>query len=468
MSTLFGDTLGVITVGPALFADAIQAAGGAAIAVDWSPPAEGDAAVAADLALLVNRAETEAANRTAFERYLAARPVLDAIAPARDMVPGMDEQRILHAGPPVAWDAMCGPMRGAIIGAILYEGWATDPAAAEKLAGSGAVRFAPCHHHDAAGPMAGIISPSMPVWRVTDATSDRATFATLNEGLGRVLRFGAYDAEVLDRLKWMAETLAPVLAAGLTRAGPLEVLPLMAQALHMGDEVHNRCAAATSLFLRRIAPAILESDVTKQQALEAIAFIAGNDHFFLNISMAACKAMTLAAHDVAHSSMVTVMARNGVEFGIRMSGTGDTWFTRPAPIIDGLFFPGRGTGDAAADLGDSAITETAGIGGFAMAAAPAIVQFVGGTPADAIRNSREMALITLGANGALTLPALGFSGTPAGIDARRVLDSGIAPIINTGIAHKDPGVGQIGAGITRAPIGCFADAISALAARLES
>jgi hypothetical protein len=255
-----------------------------------------------------------------------------------------------------------------------------------------------------------------------------------------------------------------VLAAGLDKLGGLDLLPLMAQALHMGDEVHNRNAAATSLFLRRIAPAILESDVTRAHATEAITFIAGNDHFFLNISMAACKAMTRAAQGVAGSSMVTTMARNGVAFGIRLSGTGETWFTRPAPLIDGLFFPGYDTGDAALDLGDSAITETAGIGGFAMAAAPAIVQFVGGTPADALRNTREMGLITLGPNSALTLPALGFAGTPAGIDARAVLDTRIAPIINTGIAHKDPGVGQIGAGITRAPIECFADAISALAA----
>jgi hypothetical protein len=464
MSTLFGKSLGVITVGPALFADGIRSAGGAAVAVDWAPP--GDATVAADLALLINNPDTEAANRTAFDRYLAARPVLDGIAPARDVVPGMDEQRILHAGPPVAWQAMCGPMRGAVIGAILYEGWAGDAATAETLVGSGAVAFAPCHHHHAVGPMAGIISPSMPVWRVTDENSGGTSFCSLNEGLGRVLRFGAYDAEVLDRLSWMSETLAPVLAAGLDKLGGLDLLPLMAQALHMGDEVHNRNAAATSLFLRRIAPAILESDVTRAHATEAITFIAGNDHFFLNISMAACKAMTRAAQGVAGSSMVTTMARNGVAFGIRLSGTGETWFTRPPPLIDGLFFPGYDTGDAALDLGDSAITETAGIGGFAMAAAPAIVQFVGGTPADALRNTREMGLITLGPNSALTLPALGFAGTPAGIDARAVLDTRIAPIINTGIAHKDPGVGQIGAGITRAPIECFADAISALAAGL--
>ncbi len=468
MTRLFDDNLPVISVGPAMFADSIRAAGGDALAVDWSPPADGDVRAAEDLARLVNQPDVEAANRTAFERYVAARPKLDGIAPARDVVPGMKARRILHAGPPVAWQAMCGPMRGAIIGAILYEGWAEDARAAAALAEAGDVAFAPCHHHDAVGPMAGIISPSMPVWRVSDAGSGRAAFCSINEGLGRVLRFGAYHDEVLERLRWIAETLAPVLSAGLEKLGGIDLLPLMAQALHMGDEVHNRNNAATSLFLRRIAPVILESDVSRQAASEAIAFIADNDHFFLNISMAACKTMLLAADGVAGSSMVTAMARNGVEFGIRMSGTGERWFTRPAPIIDGLFFPGYDARDAAADLGDSAITETAGIGGFAMAAAPAIVQFVGGTPADALRNTREMGIITMGVNTALTLPALGFAGSPAGIDARKVIDTGIRPVINTGIAHRDPGVGQIGAGITRAPLGCFADAVSALAARLEA
>ena len=238
----------------------------------------------------------------------------------------------------------------------------------------------------------------------------------------------------------------------------------MAQALHMGDEVHNRNVAASSLLIKRLVPALLKSKAAPADAAAAIEFIAGNDHFFLNISMAACKAMLDAAHGVAGSSVVTAMARNGVRFGIRISGTGDAWFEADALPVDGLYFPSYGPDDAARDLGDSAITETAGIGGFAMAAAPAIVQFVGGTPADAIANTMSMTHITVGRNPAFTLPALNFTGTPAGIDARRVLDTNILPIINTGIAHKEAGVGQIGAGITRAPLDCFTQGIQALAA----
>jgi hypothetical protein len=315
--------------------------------------------------------------------------------------------------------------------------------------------------------MAGVISPSMPVWIVANRAQGNRAFCNLNEGLGKVLRFGANGPEVIERLHWLADVLAPALGAALERLGGLELKPLIAQALHMGDEVHNRNVAASSLLLKRLAPALLDTDLQQTQTAYALRFIAANDHFFLNLSMAACKAMLDAAANVPDSSMVIAMARNGVEFGIRLSGTGGAWFTAPAPVVDGLYFPGYGLADAAPDLGDSAITETAGLGGFAMAASPAIVQFVGGSPADAVANTLEMTHITLGRNGALTLPAMDFAGTPSGIDARKVVDTGIAPVINTGIAHKEAGIGQIGAGITRAPLACFSRAILALAARLE-
>ena len=393
--------------------------------------------------------------------------MLQGIGPARDHVPGLGARMILHAGPPIAWAKMCGPMQGAIVGAILYEGWAADAEAAEALAESGKIDFAPCHHHGAVGPMAGVISPSMPVWVVANPEHGNRACCNLNEGLGKALRFGANGEEVLARLRWMAEVLAPALAAALEVLGGLELKPLMAQALHMGDEIHNRNVAASCLLLRRLVPALLRTEVAPAEIAAVVDFIAGNDHFFLNLSMAACKAMLDAAHGVAGSSLVTAMARNGVEFGIRLSGTGDAWFTAPAPLVDGLLFPGYTAADAAPDLGDSAITETAGLGGFAMAAAPAIVQFVGGSPQDALANTLAMTHITLGRNGAFTLPALDFTGTPAGIDARKVVDTGIAPIINTGIAHRAAGVGQIGAGITRAPLACFAKAVVALADQFE-
>jgi len=456
----------VLNVGLPSFAEAIGSAGGSATQIEWTPPAKGDAAVGKALARLINHPAVDAANRQAYAAYLAAQPVLEGIGLAQSDVPGMGRRMILHAGPPIEWARMCGPMQGAIVGAILFEGWEDDAESAAKLAASGRIKFEPCHDHGGVGPMAGIVSPSMPVWLVRDAATGKRTFSNLNEGLGKALRFGANGPEVLNRLKWMAAKLRKVLAAALDVSGPIELKPLMAQALHMGDEVHNRNGAATGLFLKRLAPALLKSKASRPDVAEAVAFIAGNDHFFLNLSMAACKAMTDAARGVAGSSMVTAMARNGVEFGIRVSGTGDQWFTAPAPLVDGLYFPGYSIADAAPDLGDSAITETAGLGGFAMAAAPAIVNFVGGTPDDAIANTAEMGHITLGRNGGLTLPAMGFAGTPSGIDVRKVVDTGILPVINTGIAHKQAGIGQIGAGITRAPLDCFSAAVAALAKKI--
>ena len=468
MSQLFTKPLSVLNVGLGSFAGVIVERGGAAVSLDWVPPANGDRAAGAALARLVNHPDVEAANATAAERYLSAQPRLEGVGIAREVLPGMDRRTLLHAGPPISWERMCGPMRGAVIGAMLYEGWAEDADAARAIAQAGDVVFAPCHHHGAVGPMSGVISPSMPVWMVSNPTHGNRSFSNLNEGLGKVLRFGANSPEVLERLRWMEKILGPTLGAGLEVLKDMEVKPLMAQALHMGDEVHNRNVAASSLFIKRLVPALLRSRAAPSAAAAVIEFIAANDHFFLNISMAACKAMLDAAHGVAGSSMVTAMARNGVEFGIRVSGLGERWFTAPAPVVNGLFFPGYSAADAAADLGDSAITETAGVGGFAMAAAPAIVKFVGGTPQDALANTLAMTHITLKRNGAFTLPALDFTGTPACIDVRRVVDTGILPVINTGIAHKEPGVGQIGAGVTRAPLACFTQAVAALASEIEA
>jgi hypothetical protein len=466
MNKLFQENQPLINVGLQSFADSIVAAGGKAVHLDWTPPAGGNRTAGWCLAQLLNHPSLEAANEKAYAAFLAAQPVLAGVGVAREHLPGMGDRMILHAGPPIAWKDMCGPMQGAVIGAILYEGWAADADAAWRLAGSGSIAFEPTHHHAAVGPMAGVISPSMPVWIVENAAGTNRAFSNLNEGLGKVLRFGANSAEVIKRLQWMAQVLAPALAAALAKLGPMELKPLIAQALQMGDEVHNRNTAASSLFLKKIVPAALHSGFDAAAIADAVTFIAGNDHFFLNLSMAACKTMLDAAHGVPGSSLVTAMSRNGVRFGIRLSGTGEQWFEALSPVVGGLYFPSYGPEHAAPDMGDSSITETAGLGGFAMATAPAIVQFVGGTPQDAVANTREMRHITLGRNSAFTLPAMNFSGTPAGIDARRVLDSNITPIINTGIAHKDAGVGQIGAGITRAPLECFTQAIIALASRV--
>lgn len=427
------------------------------VQLDWRPPAFGDAEAGRHMAALQNDA-TAAANDQAAAAMQAVRAQLTAVQPARDVVPGMDSGRLLlHAGPPIAVDRMCGPMIGALMGACIFEGWASSGEEALALLREGAVAVEPCHHHDAVGPMAGVIAPSMPVVVVEDA--DRRAFASLNEGLGKVLRFGAYDTSVIDRLGWMRDVLGPTLDAVLRRSGPIDVTSLVAQALTMGDEGHNRNVAATSLFTRRLAPAIAAEPL----GTDVLAFLAGNDHFMLNVSMAAAKLSADAAVGVAGSSMVTTMSRNGVEFGLRVAGTGEQWFTAPVGPADGLFFPGYSIADANPDLGDSAITETVGLGGFAMAAAPAITQFVGGTPDDALAISRSMRRITVRPHPAYPIPSLNFAGAPSGIDILRVLDTGVLPVINTGIAHRDAGVGQIGAGIVTAPPEVFVAAVRALA-----
>ena len=463
---LFGRDLFVLNLGLSGFAEALKDAGGTAVDIDWRPPAGGSRNIGATLAETIGRPEIERANETAFSRYLAANPVLRGVGQALDVLPGMGERMILHAGPPVEWAEMCGPMQGAVLGAILFEGWAEDLHTARAIADSGEITFDPCHHHDAVGPMSGVTCPSMPMWIVDNTDGGNTAYSSLNEGLGKVLRFGANSPDVIERLRWMRSGLADVMAHVLDAHGPLELKPIIAQALHMGDEVHNRNVAASSLLVKRLLPSVLRCGAPAEEIARAFEFIVGNDHFFINISMAAAKVMLDAAAGVSHSSMVTAMARNGVRFGIRMSGTGDEWFTTEAPVVDGLYFPGFSRVDAAQDIGDSAITETAGLGGFAMAAAPAIVQFVGGNPSQAIAASRQMRSITVGENTAFTLPILDFAPTPAGIDVRKVTDTGILPIINTGIAHKEAGIGQIGAGITTAPLLCFTQAVSALRAGL--
>jgi len=447
--------LRVVGVGTALVTAAVPPA--EQLLLDWRPPGWGDASIVAPLTHLTDP-RVEAANTAALSRVHKVRPQLTGVRPAAEVMPGMTDRRLLHAGPPVPWERMCGPMRGALVGAMMFEGWADNEEAATALLASGAIALTPCHDHSAVGPMAGVISPSMPVLVVVDG--DRRAFATLNEGLGRVLRFGAFDAEVMTRLAWMRNVLGPALDRALRIHGALDVSGLFAQALSMGDEGHNRNVAATSLFARRLAPSLAGAE----HGGDVLTFLAANDHFALNISMAAAKLALDAAGLEPHSTLVTAMCRNGVEFGIRVAGTGDEWFTAPARPINGLYFPGYGPDDANPDLGDSAITETLGLGGFAMAAAPAITRFVGGTADDALETSRQMGRITIGRHPNYQLPALGFVGVPSGIDVRKVVETGVLPVINTGIAHRDAGVGQIGAGTVTAPPEVFLAALGALAA----
>ncbi|MCE5236238.1 MAG: DUF1116 domain-containing protein [Eubacteriales bacterium] len=440
-----------------------------AVHVDFKPAAGGDAELLKLLSALDEpslREKRRAANAEALGRILNAQPTLVGLSTAGEAIPGMTKLTVLHAGPPVAWDNMCGPVRGAVMGGLLYEGLAKDLKEAEELAASGKIAFSPCHHHSAVGPMAGVITYSMPVWRVVNKTYGNAAYCTVNEGLGKVLRFGACDAAVLERLAYMRDSLYPVLKAAMEIKGGIDLKWLIAQALQMGDEVHNRNRAATSLFLRELFPALLSTAFPEVQKLAAVSFLNANDHTFLNLSMPACKSTMDPVFDVPYSSVVATMARNGTDFGIRIAGLGpDMWFTAPAERVEGLYFPGYTEADANPDLGDSSITETAGLGGFCMAAAPAIVQFVGGKVQDAIRYSTQMYDITLGESAAYKIPSLDFRGGAAGIDLIKVVETNVRPIINTGIAHKDYGVGQVGAGIVHPPEKCFFDALKAYAER---
>ena len=464
MKNLFGRDLKVVNIGLESFKETLDQRGVACVQVDWKPPLTVDAAVSETIRGA--RERIDRANAVVLERVLAGKPFLVGLEPAGAVIPGMRPNLILHAGPPVTWARMCGPMRGAVMGALMYEGLASSAEEAERLAAGGEITYAPCHEHSAVGPMAGIVSRSMPVFVVQNDEHGNRSYATMNEGLGKVLRYGAYSPEVIERLKWMETVLYPTLKRAVAHLGRVDLKNIIAQALHMGDEVHNRNRAATSLLFRQLAPAVLRTADDRETAAKVLEFINGNDHFFLNLSMAAGKAMLDAGRDVPDSSVAVVMARNGTDFGVQIAGTGSTWYTGPAPVPDALFFPGFTKADANPDIGDSAITETAGLGGFAIAAAPAIVQFVGGSVRDALDYTLQMYEITAGEHGSFQIPALDFRGTPVGIDVVRVVEKGILPFIDTGVAHKEPGIGQVGAGVLSAPPEPFKEALKGLAAAI--
>jgi hypothetical protein len=456
---IFGKDLTIVNVGLASMAKSVRDQGVKVIDLDWQPPQNG----MPRLRITRSGISIESANQEVVNRIRRGQAVLIGMGIAREVIPGMHARMILHAGPPIEWERMCGPTRGAVMGALIYEGLAQDEKEAQKMAESGEIEFSPCHHHHAVGPMAGVVSPSMPVWIIENKTFGNRNYCTLNEGLGKVLRYGGMGVEVYTRLKWMATDLYSTLDRALqSLPNGVDIKSIIAQALHMGDECHNRNRAATSLFLRAIGPALARTNKDNEVLAKVIEFIDRNDHFFLNLSMPAGKAMLEPAEGIPGSTIVTVMARNGTDFGIRLASMPERWFTAPAGKVQGLYFPQYTEKDANPDIGDSTITETAGYGGMAMAAAPAITQFVGGTPQLALQTTLEMYEITFSEHENLTIPALNFRGTPLGIDVRKVLETGILPQINTGIAHKNPGVGMVGAGILRAPEQCFKDAFAVL------
>ena len=453
----------VVTVGADMFADAVAGQAVDVERVDWRPPMPGTEADLAAVAVDPRRPE---ANRKAVEAMLGVTAHLVDVAPASEVL-GLEPGQFLHAGPPIEWARASGPLRGALMGGAALEGLVDDPEDAVALFESGSsVSLEPCHHRGAVGPMAGVVTPSMWMWVLEDQSTGRRTYCSLNEGLGKVLRYGAYGPEVLTRLRWMGDVLGPLLQAAVRGTPePSDVTGILTQMLQMGDEAHNRNRAGTLMLLRDLSPAMVTSGFDAGDVADSLRFVGGNDHFFLNLAMPACKLALDAGRDIPGSTMVVAMARNGTDFGIQVSGTGDEWFTGPAQVAEGLFLGDYGPDDANADIGDSAITETAGIGGFAMATAPAIVRLVGGSVPDALATTRRMHEITLAENPRWSVPVLEFQGMPTGIDVSKVCRTGILPQINTGMAGRVAGVGQVGAGLVTPPAEIFPKALAALAAR---
>ncbi|MGW5242017.1 oxamate carbamoyltransferase subunit AllG family protein [Monashia sp. NPDC004114] len=454
----------VASAGVSLFAESLRAQAVPVTEAAWQPPMPGTSAA---LARVLGDERRDAANAEALRRMLAAGADLVDVRPAAAAL-GLESGTFLHAGPPITFDRASGPLRGALIGAMLFEGLADTPEEAQaRLERGDGITLEPCHHRDAVGPMAGVISPSMWVYELRDEVHDNTSWCSLNEGLGKVLRYGAYGPEVIDRLRWMNSVLGPILQqavrARVDRSGAIDIKAIIAQMLQMGDEGHNRNRAGSLMLLRELLPTMITADASSTDIAEAVRFSGANEHFFLNLGMPACKLSTLAAHGIPGSSVVTTMARNGTDFGIRVSGTGDEWFTGPANTPEGLFLGSYGPEDANPDIGDSAITETGGIGGFAMAAAPAIVRFVGGDVPFALRATQTMYEITVGEHTAYQVPILEFRGTPTGIDVAAVARTGILPQINTGMAGKVAGTGQVGAGLVTPPQECFTQALATLA-----
>ena len=412
--------------------------------------------------------DIERANQEAFKRLVDARPIWVGVEKAIDVIPGMKKNLILHAGPSVTWNRMSGPQKGAVMGALMYEGFVKTPEEAEKLAASGEIEFDPCHHHNTVGPMAGIVSASMPVAVVENETFGNRAFNTLNEGIGKVLRMGAYTPDVIERLKWMENIMLPVLSKAIKKAGRMELKPIIAEALTMGDELHNRSRAASYLLFAKITPYLLQTMEDIKSTNEVISFMQANIHTFLPFIMASCKASLDAARNIEGSTMVVAMARNGTDWGIQVSGLGDEWFITESPVPDVLLFPGFTKEDVGRDIGDSSIMETAGLGGLAIAAAPAIIKFVGGNVKLAVSKNLAMYEITIGENNVYQIPYFDFRGTPTGIDIRKVVEKNVAPFIDTGVAHKNAGVGQVGAGLIDAPMEVFKKAVVAFAKKYAS
>lgn len=467
---------GVINIGIKGFAEDLERQRAKVIHFDWRPAAGGDRKLKAALHYLDHYKFCEGlyetiddANEAVLQRIRESRPRLVDVLPAWEVSHVFRQGKVLlHAGPPMKWEDMSHPMQGSCVGAVLFEEWVQTEEEAWEMLKRGEVSFLPCHHAGFVGPMGGITSAHMPVFKVENQAGGNFACCTMNEGIGEVLRFGAYGPKVIERLRFMRDTLGPVLGKAVrTVEGGLDLNVMISRAIAMGDEFHQRNIAASLVFLKEVAPVIAGLPVSEEDRQKCIRFLADTDQFFLNLMMATGKAVMDYAASVQCGTVVTVMSRNGKDFGIRISGMGDTWFTGPVNTPKGLYFTGFTEEDANPDMGDSAITETFGVGGMAMIAAPAVTRFVGsGGFYDALETSNRMSEITLSHNGMFAIPTWDFQGTCLGIDIRKVAALGILPVINTGIAHKVAGIGQIGAGTVNPPMECFKKAVLAYAEKL--
>lgn len=454
-NNLFNEKLSILNIGLDIFEKSLEKQKQEVYNVSWRPPANGNLELI-DILSKLDLEKIEEANKEALTRINNGEPELVGIKYAKDVIPNMTKYTIGHAGPPIKWEDMCGPLKGAVLGAIVYEGLAESLEEAEKLVLAGKIKFVSNHSMGAVGPMTGMITYSMPLIVVRNTTYDNYAYTTFNEGLGKVMRFGANDEEVIGRLKWIEKVLAPAINRALELSGPIPLKVIMAKALTMGDEMHQRNTAASLLIIKELMKYLIKANDDKDELYKITEFLVGNEQFFLNIALATAKAMSDPAKNIPYSTVVTTMSRNGTNFGIKISSMGEEWFEAPVNQPKGLYFPGFSEKDANPDIGDSAIVEVIGIGGFAMGSSPAVVRFVGAESVqEALNYSKEMRDICVGTSKSLVIPNLDFKGTATGIDALKVVETGILPVINTGMAHREPGVGQVGAGIVKAPYKCF-------------
>jgi hypothetical protein len=461
------ERVSAVNVGLPGFAEALREQGAPVVEVDWRPPAGGDPEA---VALLVaawgdGGDRVRAANERVLDLIEAARPQAVAVSVAKDEIPALGEGRALcHAGPPITPDRVCDPQMRAMAAACVLEGWAPDPDAGRALVAGGGVTLLAGNDHGHVGPMTGVCSPSMPVWVVRDEVSGTRAVSTLNEGPGATLWFGVGDAEAIARQRFLRDEVGPLLARLLERSGPVDVLGMAAQGLQMGDELHMRSQATGSLLLKHLLPAFAAFG-----GEEVARVLAANHHVFLNLTMAAARCATQAAAGVEGSTVVVLMARNGVEAGLQVAGLPGRWFTAPAAgVQDALLREGFTPHDAALDIGDSAVIECIGLGGMAVAAAPAVAAFFGGDASEAAARTRLMGDICAGRSERFRIASLDHAGTPLGIDLRLVVELGITPQITTGVLHASSGAGQIGAGVAHQPPELFRAALEAVVEGLSS